>query len=109
MLRHHTWIAAYLIVLMAADLGFAQTSEPKPAVANTAPRLSAEQRRAFAQAEVLVRQDPEYKSAVQRVIDAQKAADGIYFAKIRKAMPELGPYLDFLEKARNPAPSTPQQ
>ena len=105
----HTLIATCLALFTAAGSGFAQTSEPKPTPPNEAPRLNPEQRRAFSQAEQSVSQDAEYKVAVQRVIEAQKAADRIYFAKIRKALPELGPYLDFLEKARNPAPSTPQQ
>ncbi len=94
-------VALCIPVALAQNQSAAPNS---PSAAPKAPALNPEQRRAFAQADQLARQDTQYSAAVQKVIEAQKAADNIYFAKLRKLAPELGPYIDFLVKARNPAP-----
>jgi ribosomal protein S30 len=66
------------------------------------PRLTAKQRQAYAAARERVMEDAEYKAAVQRAVDAQRAADNLFFAKMTKAAgPELQDYIKFLQQSRS--------
>ena len=70
------------------------------AAQQNAPKLTPAERQKFAGARDLVMRDAEYNAAVQKVQEAQKAADKLFFVKLRKAAPDLGEYIRYLENAR---------
>jgi hypothetical protein len=52
--------------------------------------------------------DAEYQAAVKRAIEAQRAADSLFFAKMTKAAsPELQGYIKFLQQSRSAATPSP--
>jgi len=107
-----TIIPLSLLVLSAAlCLPVAgQTTEATAAEARTqppakSPKLTAEQRQAYATARDRVMEDAEYRAAVQRAIEAQRVADRLFFSKLLKAAPELRDYIVYLRSARRLAPA----
>jgi hypothetical protein len=89
------------VLLAVSPLADAQAPVSTPVEKSSqAPQLSPEQRRKFAEVRDSLNKDPEYSSAVKKVQDAHKAADKLFFAKLRKAAPDLGEYIRYLENAR---------
>ena len=96
-------IVASLAILatFAPDHSAAQSPAGAPAASTPAPKLTPEQRREFAALQESVMADAEYNAAVKRAIEAQKAADSLFFAKmLRVAKPEMQAYIKFLQRAR---------
>ena len=62
----------------------------------------------YAAARAKVQVDAEYQAAVKRAEEARKAAEALFFAKMRRVDPELKNYLDRLEgKQASPAAAPP--
>lgn len=84
--------------MLAATLTVAVVAQ-QPAA--TPAAQDAEQVRAmkikYAAARTRVQADAEYQAAVKRAEEARRAAEAMFFAKMRKADPELKSYLDRLE------------
>jgi len=105
-------ISAALFALVSLD-AIAQTpptSAPaSPGAPNKTPKLTPEQRQKYAEAQALVMKDGEYALAVQKAVEAQKAADRIFFSKLLKAAPGLEEYISYLRTARGlTQPARPQ-
>jgi len=92
-----------LLATIALDQSFGQPPASAPATPAPAPKLTPEQRREFALLQQQIMADAEYNAAVKRAVEAQRAADDLFFAKMAKAAkPELQSYLKFLKEARSP-------
>lgn len=79
----------------------AATNATTAAAPAPAPTLSPEQRREFAALQQSIMGDAEYAAAVKRAVEAQRAADALFFSKMAKAAkPELQAYIKFLQQAR---------
>lgn len=74
-----------------------------------APKLTPEQRQEYARAKQSVITDAEYTAAVTKAIEAQKAADRMFFSKLIKAAPDLRDYISYLRSARGLGPAVKQQ
>ena len=87
-----------VLALMTAAFAFAATAQQ---ATETAAAPDAEQVRAmkmkYAAARAKVQADAEYQAAVKRAEEARKAAEAMFFAKMRRVDPELKEYLDRLE------------
>jgi hypothetical protein len=94
-------IVASLAILATFAPDHSAAQSPAGAPAASAPKLTPEQRREFAALQESVMADAEYSAAVKRAIEAQKAADSLFFAKmLRVAKPEMQAYIKFLQQAR---------
>lgn len=95
--------AAFLPLLAAALTVSLVAQQPA-----ASPAPDAEQVRAmkvkYAAARARVQADAEYQAAVKRAEEARRAAEAMFFAKMRKADPELKSYLDRLE-GKQPTPT----
>jgi hypothetical protein len=94
-----------VLAAMTAAFAFAATAQQ---ATETGAALSAEQVRAmkmkYAAARVKVQADTEYQTALKRAEEARRAAEAMFFAKMRRVDPELKEYLDRLEgKLASPA------
>jgi len=87
-----------VLVAMTAAFAFAATAQQ---ATETAAAPGAEQVRAmkmkYAAARAKVQADAEYQAALKRAEEARKAAEAMFFAKMRRVDPELKEYLDRLE------------
>jgi hypothetical protein len=87
-----------VLAAMTAAFAFAATAEE---ASETAAAPDAAQVRAvkmkYAAARVKVQADTEYQAALKRAEEARKAAEAMFFAKMRRVDPELKEYLDRLE------------
>lgn len=103
-----TTMLAIFLAAIAISASAGQTpAEASPAPA-AAPTLTPEQRREFAQLQEKLAGDAEYQAAVKRAIEAQRAADNLFFAKMTKAAsPELQGYIKFLQQSRAAATPSP--
>lgn len=99
-------LRAAVLTLLAATLTMVVVAQ-QPAAS---PTPDAEQVRAmkmkYAAARTKVQADPEYQAAVKRAEEARRAAETMFFAKMRKADPSITAYLDRLEgKAASAKPA----
>jgi hypothetical protein len=102
-----TMLATFLAAIAMPEAVSQTPSDGSPAVA-AAPKLTTEQRREFAQLQEKLMLDAEYQAAVKRAIEAQRAADSLFFAKMTKAAsPELQGYIKFLQQSRSAATPSP--
>lgn len=90
---------SFLAFLVPNSASQAPAEAPPSRVAP--PRITSEQRREFAEIQERLMADAEYKAAVNRAIEAQRAADNLFFTKMAKAAsPELQGYIKFLQQSR---------
>lgn len=96
-----------VLTLFAATLTVSAVAQ-QPAAS---PTPDAEQVRTmkvkYAAARAKVQADAEYQAAVKRAEEARRAAEAMFFAKMRKADPELKSYLDRLEGKQPGAAAKP--
>lgn len=93
--------AAALAILCSLSLGLSGVSAPAQQPAPSPPQITPETKQRYAAASAAVAQDPEYLRAVKEVAKAQRAADQIFFEKLRRLEPSLKDYLNYLEKVRS--------
>jgi len=98
------WLATVLVGIINS---YSQPVEVSSAGSKTT-KLTPDQRQAYAAARDRVLEDAEYKAAVQRAIEAQKAADRTFFNKLLRAAPDLREYILQLQKARGLGPAADQ-
>ena len=94
-------LSACFLFAIAADL-LAQQPAPSP------PEITPENKQKYAAAAAVAAKDPAYLQAVKEVVRAQRAADRIFFEKLRQIEPDLKAYLEYLEKVRSSETSSPQ-
>ncbi len=96
--------AATLIVSIAL-LAVPLFAQQQPASTQTPSSDQAREMKVkYAAARAKVQSDPEYQAAVKRADEARRAAEQLFFAKMRRADPSISAYLDRLE---GKAPSAP--
>jgi hypothetical protein len=106
--RTVTALLAICLAAMAISKSASQTPSDGASAPAAAPTLTPEQRREFAQLQEKLTGDAEYQAAVKRAIEAQRAADNLFFAKMTKAAgPELQAYIKFLQQSRAAATPSP--
>lgn len=84
--------ASFLAVFALSIFAQQQISSP--------PEITPESKKRYATAAARVAQDPQYLALVQAVSKAQRAADRLFFEKLRQLEPSLKEYLDYLESTR---------
>lgn len=77
--------------------------------APVAPKISPEIKQRYAVAAATAAKDPQYLSAVEAATKAQRAADRLFFEKMRQLDGGLKEYLDYLEKTRFAETKGPSQ
>jgi hypothetical protein len=111
--KHPAWFyAIILLILLSVPAVFGEEAEPaapSSAGAQAAFEPTAEQRRELVRAQEKVMEDSEYKAAVQRAIQAQQAADRLFFTKLLRTAPDLRDYILELQKARGLGPAAAPQ
>jgi hypothetical protein len=108
-MKHSTWFCAMVLLMLlqvpAVSGELAEPAARSSAGAQAAFKPTAEQRRELLRAQEKVMEDAEYKAALQRAIEAQRAADRLFFTKLLRAAPDLRDYILDLQRARGLGPT----
>jgi len=94
----------YLLAFSAAALPFVVRgqADTAPNAAQATSEFGPEIPALYGAAIAKVNQDPEYIKAMDAVRKAQRAADEMLYAKLRKIEPRIKAYADYLEELRYP-------
>jgi len=91
-LRRAAGVASLSVILAVAAIA----QQPAATATPDAEQVRAMKMK-YAAARAKVQVDAEYRAAVKRAEEARKAAEAMFFAKMRRVDPELKEYLDRLE------------
>jgi hypothetical protein len=103
-LHAHSFRSAVVLAMITTALAVVATAQQPAATATPDAEQVRAMKMKYAAARAKVQTDPEYQAAVKRAEEARRAAEALFFAKMRRADPELKNYLDRLEgKQASPA------